>query len=54
MVANELKFQIAVSMQLQRALNDPSREIRILSSKPFGHFQKNKIKSFNKINVYAF
>ncbi len=37
-----LKDQIAVLMQLQIALHDPSRGIRVLSGKNNGHFQKNK------------
>ncbi len=32
MVANRLKVQIAVSMQLQKALHDPSRGISALPS----------------------
>ncbi len=46
MVANWLKVQIAVSMQLQRALHDPSQGIRILSSKTIANFLKKK-KHFN-------
>ncbi len=41
-MANMLKDQIAVLMQLQMALHDPSRGIRVLSGKNNGHFQKNK------------
>ncbi len=44
MGANVLKVQIAVSMQLQRALHDPSRGIRVLSSETICHFQKKKKK----------
>ncbi len=39
MAANGLKVQIAVSVQLQKALYDPSRGIRVLSSEKIGHFQ---------------
>ncbi len=35
------QVQISVSMQLQRALHNPSRGIRVLSSKMIGHFLKN-------------
>ncbi len=38
-----LKVQIAVSMQLQRALHDPSWGIRVLSSETIAHFL-NEIK----------
>ncbi len=40
MVASGLKIKNAVSMKLQRALHDPSRGIRVLSSKTIGHFKK--------------
>ncbi len=32
MVANDLKVQTPVSVQLQRTLHDPSRGIRVLSN----------------------
>ncbi len=35
---NGLKVQIAVSMQPQRALQDPSQGINVLSSETIGHF----------------
>ncbi len=39
MVANDLKVQIAVSKQLQRALHDPSQETRVFLKKYiFIHF----------------
>ncbi len=38
MVANWLKVQIAVLMQLQSALHDPRPGIRVLSSEAIGHF----------------
>ncbi len=38
-----LKGQIAVLMQLQIALHDPSQGIRVLSGKNNGHFQKKKM-----------
>ncbi len=47
MGANVLKVQIEVSMQLQRALHDPSRGIRVLSNEMIGHFLKKKTKLFN-------
>ncbi len=34
------RLKNAVSMKLQRALHDPSRGIRVLSSKTIGHFKK--------------
>ncbi len=37
---NGLKVQITVSVQLQRALNDPSRRIRVLSREIISHFLK--------------
>ncbi len=37
---NELKVQIAFSVQLQRALHDPSWGIKVLSSEKIGHFLK--------------
>ncbi len=40
MGANGLKVQIAVSMQLQRALHEPSRGITVLSSESIGNFLK--------------
>ncbi len=43
MGANGLKVQTAVSKQLQKALHDPSRRIRVLSSEMICHFKK-KIK----------
>ncbi len=44
MGANRWKVQIAVSMQLQRALCDPNRGIRVLSSETICHFlQKSNI-----------
>ncbi len=43
MALNGLKVQIAVSMQLQRALHDPSRGIRVLSSETIGHFLKKNV-----------
>ncbi len=39
---NGLKVQIAVSMQLQRALHNPIFGIRVLSSEMIGHFLKFK------------
>ncbi len=39
MGANGLKVQMAVS-ELQRALHDPSRGIRVLSSEMISHFLK--------------
>ncbi len=47
MGANVLKVQIEVSMQLQRALHDPSWGIRVLSNEMIGHFLKKKTKLFN-------
>ncbi len=41
MVPNGLNFQIAVSMQLQRTLHDPSQGLRVLYSKTNSHFLKN-------------
>ncbi|ROJ25458.1 Leucine-rich repeat and fibronectin type III domain-containing protein 1 [Anabarilius grahami] len=35
-----LKVKMTVSVELQRALNDPRRGIRVLSSKTIGHFRK--------------
>ncbi len=43
MGANGLKVQTAVSMLLQRALHDPSREVRVLSSEKFSHLKKKII-----------
>ncbi len=43
MVASGLKIKNAVSMKLQRALHDPSRGIRVLSSKTIG-LKKNILK----------
>ena len=40
---NGLKVQIAVSVQLQRALHDPRRGIRVLSRETIGHFLKKNI-----------
>ncbi len=40
MGANGLKDQIAVSMLLQRALHDPSRGVRVLSSEKICHLKK--------------
>ncbi len=37
---NGFKVQIAVSMQLQKALHDPSQGIRVLSNEMIGHFLK--------------
>ncbi len=37
MVLNDLNFQIAVSMQFQRGLNDPSQGIRVLTNKTIAH-----------------
>ncbi len=48
MVTNGLKAQNAVSVQLQKALHDPSRGIRVLSREMIGHFLKNYK------NVYTF
>ncbi len=42
MAANGLKVQIAVLMQLQRALHNPSRGIRVLSSENDQSFSKDK------------
>jgi len=39
---NGLKVQNSVSVQLQRALHDPSQGIRVLSSETIGHFLKNE------------
>ncbi len=47
-VANGLKVQIAVSMQLQGALHDPIRGIRVISSKSICNFLK---KNKNKMNI---
>ncbi len=41
MVANGLKVQILVSLQLQRALCDPSQGVRALSSKKMSFSKKN-------------
>ncbi len=38
MVLNGFKVQIAVSMQLERALNNPSQGISVLYSETIGHF----------------
>ncbi len=38
MVLNGLKVKNAVSMQLQRALHDPSRGIRVISNGTIGYF----------------
>ncbi len=43
MVANDFKAQNTVSVQLQRALQDPSRGIRVLSSETIGRFLKKTI-----------
>ncbi len=40
MGTNVLTVQIAVSIQLQRALHDPSRGISVLSSETIGHNKK--------------
>ncbi len=45
---NGLKAQTAVSILLQRVLNNPNRGIRVLSSETLGHFLNKKK------NVYAF
>ncbi len=42
MEINGLKVQIAGSMQLQRALHEPSRGLKVLSSEAIGHLKKNK------------
>ncbi len=47
---NGLKVKITVSVQLQRAINDTRRWIRVLSSETIGHLKKNKK---NKAHVYA-
>ncbi len=47
MVASGLKVQTALSMQLQRALHDPSHGIRVLSSETIGHF-------LNKRKIYIY
>ncbi len=39
---NGLKVQIAVSIQFQRALHDPSQGIKVLCSETIGHFLKKK------------
>ncbi len=39
---NGLKVQNAVSVQLQRALHDPSQGKRVLSSETIDHFPKKK------------
>ncbi len=53
---NVLKVQIAVSMQLQMALHDPSRGIRFLSSETIFHFLKTKKKlcTSSAMRVYNF
>ncbi len=38
-----LKVQTAVLLQLQRALYDPSRGIRVLSRKEIGHLKKKNV-----------
>ncbi len=43
---NGLKVQIAISMELQRALHDPSRGIRVLSSETISNFPKKINKTF--------
>ncbi len=43
MGTNRLKVQIAVSMQLQMALHDPTQGIRVLCSKTISHFLKQYI-----------
>ncbi len=40
MGANVLKVQIEVSVQLQRALPNPSQGTRVLSSETISHFLK--------------
>ncbi len=49
-----LKVKITVSVQLQRAINDTRRWIRVLSREMIGHLKKKKIICFINTNARLF
>ncbi len=49
-----LKVKITVSVQLQRAINDTRRWIRVLSREMIGHLKKKKIICFINTNACLF